>query len=121
MSVGEWTTGALKDYLDNKIDRCDDSVSLRDYTELHVKRLDDLRAAETRRTDDLRAADKEAVRTTKDAMEKRLEGLNELRTGVATKDQLDALATGQQRIERLVYIGMGLAIAASVAIPLLLK
>jgi hypothetical protein len=96
-------------------------VTLRDYLELHIKRADDLRAAESRRTDDLRAADREMVRTSRDAMDKRLEGLNELRSNVATKDQLDALALGSQRIERLVYIGMGLAIAASVAIPLLLR
>jgi hypothetical protein len=99
----------------------DDRVSLRELMDLQVRRLDDLRSAERARQDDLRSADKEAVRTTKDAMEKRLEGLNELRTGVATKDQLDVLAAGAQRIERLVYIGMGLAIAASVAIPLLLR
>lgn len=95
-------------------------VSLRDYTDLQIRRLDDLRAAEQKRTDDLRAADKEAVRTTKDAMEKRLEGLNELRTGVATSAELVAISDATRRVERLVYIGMGLAIATSVAIPLLL-
>ena len=96
-------------------------VPLRDYFELHVRRLDDLRTAENRRHDDLRAADKEAVRDTRQAMEKRLEGLNELRNDVAPKSSLDSVSDAIRRVERLVYIGMGLAISASVAIPLLLK
>jgi cystathionine beta-lyase/cystathionine gamma-synthase len=93
---------------------------MRDYLDAQVRRADDLRAAEQKRTDDLRAADKEAVRTTKDAMEKRLEGLNELRTGVATSAEMSAISDATRRVERLVYIGMGLAIAMSVGIPLLL-
>lgn len=92
----------------------DDSVPIRDYLALQVRRLDDLRTAELRRLDDLRAADKEALRDTRVAMEKRLEGLNELRGDVAPKAAVEAL-------QRLVYIGTGLAIAASVAIPLLLR
>jgi hypothetical protein len=98
-----------------------DSVPLRDYLELHVRRLDDLRSAERARQDDLRAADKEAVRTTREAMEKRLEGLNELRNDVAPKSALDSVSDAIRRVERLVYIGIGLALAASVAIPLLLR
>lgn len=80
-----------------------EGVSLRDYMALQVRRLDDLRAA-----------DKEALRDTRVAMEKRLEGLNELRGDVAPKAALEAL-------QRLVYIGVGLAVAASIAIPLLLR
>lgn len=89
--------------------------------ELHVRRLDDLRTAEFRRLDDLRTADKEAVRDTRGAMEKRLEGLNELRGDVAPKAALVGVNDAMRRVERLVYIGMGLAIAASIAIPLLIS
>jgi len=79
----------------------------------HIKRLEDLRTADELRYAQLRdkeqtalqaallAAEKavqtalltskEAVVKAETATEKRLEGLNELRQGVATKDQLDAL------------------------------
>ena len=89
----------------------DDSVPIRDYMALQIRRLDDLRIAELRRLDDLRAADKETMRDTRVAMEERLKGLNELRGDVAPKAALEAL-------QRLVYIGTGLAIAASVVIPI---
>lgn len=78
-----------------------------------VKRFEDLRAATDLRYMQLRGADeialraalvsaekaveaaleaaKEAVVKAEVATEKRLEGLNELRQGVATRDQLDAL------------------------------
>lgn|SRR5678816_3730167 len=96
-------------------------VSWKELTDLQAKRQDDLRAAEIKRLDDLRSADKEAVRDTRVAMEKRLEALNELRKGVATQDALAAVSDSVRRVERLVYIGTGLAIAASFAIPLLLR
>ena len=95
--------------------------TLKEFNDLQAKRLDDLRNAEISRLDDLRAADKEAVRDARVAMEKRLEGLNELRGDVATKGALASVTESVRRVERLVYIGMGLAIAASVAIPLLLR
>jgi hypothetical protein len=107
-------------------------VTLRDYVELHVRRLDDLRsvevcrldalrAAEQDRRNDLRSADRESIRTATTALDERLKGLNELRTGVATTAELIGVTEAMRRVERLVYIGMGLAIAASVAIPLLLR
>lgn len=99
----------------------DGTVPLRDYLELHIRRLDDLRSAEIRRVDELRSADKEAVRDTRQAMEKRLETLNELRSDVATKGALEVVSESVRRNERLVYIGVGLAMAIAVAIPILLN
>lgn len=95
----------------------DSAITVREHLELLITaqrlRFDDLRTADEMRYMQLRAADelalraaltsaekavqtalqaaKEAVVKAEIATEKRLEGLNELRQGVATKDALDAL------------------------------
>lgn len=95
------------------------------------RRVDDLRRAdadarhdhhvlERRAADSAEASSTAAIQNALASLDRRLDGLNELRSGVATKDALDAVADSGRRTDRLVYIATGIAIAASVAIPLLL-
>jgi len=61
--------------------------------------------------DALREADKDALKAALIAAEKRLDLLNELRQGVATTDQLNALEKVVSALARLVYIGLGAVLA----------
>lgn len=60
---------------------------------------------------ELRKADQRALQAALIANEKRLDGLNELRQGVATQDQLEALEKIVNNLSRLVYIGLGAVLA----------
>lgn len=72
--IGDWTIGSLKVYEDEKLALL---KQLMDERKEHLK--------------DLRVADQRALEVALEANEKRLDLLNELRGGVATKEQLEAL------------------------------
>lgn len=74
----------------------EDTITLRDYF------------------DALREADKDALHAALVAAEKRLDLLNELRQGVATTDQLNALEKVVSALSRLVYVGLGAVLALQV-------
>jgi hypothetical protein len=65
---------------------------------------------------ELRKADQRALDAALIANEKRLDGLNELRQGVATTDQLDALEKVVSALSRLVYIGLGAVLALQIVL-----
>ncbi len=67
----------------------------------------------------LRAADQRAIDAALIASEKRLDALNELRQGVATTDQLEALEKIVNALGRLVYIGLGGVIALQLVLQFL--
>jgi len=89
VTVGDWTLGAVKEHFE-ALRAADElrSLQLREAQQIALTAA--LASAEKAVQTALLAA-KEAVIKAEIATEKRLEGLNELRQGVATKDSLDAL------------------------------
>jgi hypothetical protein len=83
----EWTPSTLKALLDIRIDHIEDLLRERDLRQ--QQRFD----AQTIALADARNAAKEAVEKAEDGVNERLALLNELRHGVATTDQLEALRT----------------------------
>lgn len=69
---------------------------------------------------ELRKADQRALDAALIANEKRLDSLNELRQGVATSDQLEALEKIVATQSRLIYIGLGVVLAIQFGIGLVL-
>ena len=88
----EWTTDTLKEYLDSLLIEKDKQV------------------------DAALVAVKEEGRKTEIAAEKRFDLLNELRQGVATKQQLEALEKVVNALAKLVYIGLGAVLALQVVL-----
>jgi hypothetical protein len=89
VTVGDWTLSAVKEHFEAL--RASDelrSLQLREAQQIALTAA--LASAEKAVQTALLAA-KEAVVKAEIATEKRLEGLNELRQGVATKDALDAM------------------------------
>jgi len=111
----------------------DDSVPLREHLERLLleqgRRFDDLRAADkTALEAAMTAADKavraaleaakEAVVKAEGAVSKQLALLNELRTGVATDAQLNALAEKVDAVRKFMFMITGMGVVISIVIPL---
>lgn len=95
--MSEWTLDTFKEHVDQRFTDQDKAVS----------------AA-------LQAA-KEAVIKAETAADKRFELLNELRNGVATVEQLEALEKVVNALQRLVYIGLGAVLALQVVLQFVKK
>lgn len=83
--IGDWTTGTLKVYEDEKI------ANLKILMDERKEHLKELRVADQRAIDAALVSQEKAIVKAENAAERRFELLNELRDGVATKDQMEAL------------------------------
>lgn len=83
--IGDWSIGSLKVYEDEKL------VMLRQLVDERKEHLKELRAADQRAVDAALVAQEKAIIKAENAAERRFELLNELRGGVATKEQVEAL------------------------------
>ena len=93
----EWTINTLKEHFDQRF-------------------LDNGKAV-----DAALIAVKEESKKTESAAEKRFDLLNELRSGVATVEQLEALEKVVNALSRLVYIGLGAVLALQIALQFIKK
>lgn len=83
--ISDWTIGSLKVFEDEKI------ANLKLLMDERKEHLKELRAADQRAIDAALVAQEKAIIKAENAAEKRFELLNELREGVATKEQIEAL------------------------------
>lgn len=108
--IGDWTNGSLKIFEDTcrAYER-----QLMDERKEHLK---ELRVADQRAIDAALVSQEKAIVKAENAADKRFELLNELRDGVATKDQLSALEKVVDALARLVYIGLGAVLALQIVL-----
>lgn len=101
--IADWTTGTLKIYHDAVIGY-----------ERQVSNERDLRYQERFE------GQERNIQTATEAIDKRLDILNELRSGVATNDQVEALEKIVAAQGKLIYIGLGIVMTVEFAIGVLL-
>lgn len=105
--IGDWTTGTLKVYEDEKL------ATLKLLMDERKEHLKELRAADQRAIDAALVSQEKAIIKAENAAERRFELLNELRDGVATKEQVEAvdkLVDGiTSRLDRIEGSGKGTA------------
>lgn len=83
--IGDWTIGSLKVYEDEK------TALLKQLMDERKEHLKELRVADQRAIDAALVSQEKAIVKAENAAERRFELLNELRDGVATKEQVEAL------------------------------
>lgn len=83
--IGDWTIGSLKVYEDEKL------TLLKQLMDERKEHLKELRLADQRAIDAALVSQEKAIVKAETAADKRFELLNELREGVATKEQVEAL------------------------------
>jgi len=81
--MSEWTSDLLKTYFEQRFADSDKAIQA------------------------ALVAQEKAIMKAENSAERRFELLNELRVGVATKEQLDALEKVVEALSKLVYIGLG--------------
>lgn len=105
MTVGDWTLGAVKEHFETL--RAADELRYQQLREKEQIALNAALLSAEKAVQTALLAAKEAVVKAEIATERRLEGLNELRQGVATKDQLDAMDRRLNELKETVSLFLG--------------